>query len=853
MCSGVVYYDLKVGMENDHHKIIPRSLGVDNISAASGGGDDGGDDGGGGGGSGSGGSSGDGGGVSDNSLLSGKYSDDFDVALTRLYIRRLQDLATHYHSAVEGYCRAVGWSDKVYSSACLLVYTAFWYCFNFEMILSLPFIAALLYMASKGYDRYNNNFVLKYVNYEVDKIKSVRRKLESDVYRPVGYVNVSVSKGKNIKSNDLNLPGRAYCTIYYSPDVRVGRDKRVLYEIGSTGTSRTTNNPVWDDKVGRVQCVKLDCYGGGSAGGSYRSFGGTPGMMGMMGGSSGDDDADDDVGESRSSSRSSNTSSGGGWGLSAIKKGADKFISDNVVNNVVNVVSGNNSNKMKTRSGIFTNVSTKYDNVNMFVYPVLQPYDYYNNVLETWKDCVGGIVVRVYLENVFNSYMDECVGEFFVNVKDLVDEEGREKDIHGFFCLNNSHMREQYTDHEGGGDGGDASLRTISEDDHHVKTPGTTKDDKSRTPPPPPPPPPSSSSVAAAATSTPATATNAASKRKDPMVHARLRLSLSAPNATPTPEERESSITIAEELAELMHHSDDAEGGGNIIGNSLDTVKGVMANAKYVQNLIGMIADYAEKVFNILNWADPAKTIIVFATVSVGMVLFLIFKTRHLILVFGWSEFYNGYWRRLSKERKKKRRNRKAGGKGADNAGASAKPTTTTTTDGPEESPILNLIASTPTNEDLRRFYFWESKRRGEAERSRLATKRRMGRLSAIWQAKWQGVCMVRDSTKFRRSFVVLQSHRISWWRDERDFDEGGDCAGQILFIGHCGLSGLSPLDLREMESEEDRRVCTNVFGRGRAGADDKTDQVKIMFKFASAREKGEFEDEVLKAMTKVD
>jgi hypothetical protein len=265
-------------------------------------------------------------------------------------------------------------------------------------------------------------------------------------------------------------------------------------------------------------------------------------------------------------------------------------------------------------------------------------------------------------------------------------------------------------------------------------------------------------------------------EKKRPQVYARLQLSMGTPSASPTPEEIESSVTIAQELNELMgeRRNSSAGEGASLNISPLNTVKGLLANAKWIQNLLGGVADIIESSFNLANWSDPNKVRNLLHSLATGMppppppptppplplqsaalfilvvslsLLCLLFPTRYLVLAGGLFEFANGYriGRReredgKRKESKKKREKEKME-KDAEREKAEAEV-------GKEVNggPVYNLIASAPTNEDLRRHYFWESKRRGEVERARVAEKRRVGRLSTIWKAKWQGSCFVRQA-----------------------------------------------------------------------------------------------------------
>lgn len=149
-------------------------------------------------------------------------------------------------------------------------------------------------------------------------------------------------------------------------------------------------------------------------------------------------------------------------------------------------------------------------------------------------------------------------------------------------------------------------------------------------------------------------------------------------------------------------------------------------------------------------------------------------------------------------------------------------------------NPFENLFLSIPTYEDLRRTYFWEARRVGEKERNRFANSKRLSRLEKLWKAKWYGILALKmnkaeqsttattttspsRSWNWEYAFGLIEGHRFIWWASERHFDTGESSLGQILFAGHSGLAGLSPLDLREL-SKEVVPLVVSIFGRGPHG-----------------------------------
>ena len=113
---------------------------------------------------------------------------------------------------------------------------------------------------------------------------------------------------------------------------------------------------------------------------------------------------------------------------------------------------------------------------------------------------------------------------------------------------------------------------------------------------------------------------------------------------------------------------------------------------------------------------------------------------------------------------------------------------------------VENLFQSIPTDEDLRRTYFWEARRIGEREREKFANTKRQTRLKKLWKASWHGNVKVKERrpdssySESKRTwiwdtaFVLIEGHRFVWWRSEKHFDIGEAPLGQIFFAGHSGL-----------------------------------------------------------------
>lgn len=140
--------------------------------------------------------------------------------------------------------------------------------------------------------------------------------------------------------------------------------------------------------------------------------------------------------------------------------------------------------------------------------------------------------------------------------------------------------------------------------------------------------------------------------------------------------------------------------------------------------------------------------------------------------------------------------------------------------EGDEDGPIIwlkNAFRGLPTDEDLRKAYFWEGRRIGASTRENYATEKRMARLKRLWRAQWHATIKIRSDSKdtaWDAIFAVVQGRRFLWWKTVGDFDSGSPPQGRIFLAGHAGLSGLSPIEMREIDSKHVPLVV-GIFGRG--------------------------------------
>ena len=263
--------------------------------------------------------------------------------------------------------------------------------------------------------------------------------------------------------------------------------------------------------------------------------------------------------------------------------------------------------------------------------------------------------------------------------------------------------------------------------------------------------------------------------------------------------EREISIFVQEEMirSAILSRQQRISFVGSSIG-ALNTVRGLGSNLLMVQNTLGSLLDFIEGARNAVNFTDPLKSTVILITIAVLYLFFCIVPIRVIIFLGGTLQYVATFVSRY----------RGHGEQHHEDAGPS-----------PVMTWIMNAFRGIPTDEDLRKAYFWESRRSASREAEKYSKEKRKKRLRTLWQAQWySSVELVSPDDEGRVSresaFAVIQGHRFLWWTSTRDFDNGQAPVGRLFLAGHAGLTGPTPLELREIHPEEVERVVS-LFGRG--------------------------------------
>jgi hypothetical protein len=109
----------------------------------------------------------------------------------------------------------------------------------------------------------------------------------------------------------------------------------------------------------------------------------------------------------------------------------------------------------------------------------------------------------------------------------------------------------------------------------------------------------------------------------------------------------------------------------------MSTLLGVPSTVKYINNLLEEWLSWIECWKNLLNWTHPKKTLLIYGLLAGVLLVLLLVPTRYLVLMGGLYEFLYKFMPEQQEF--------------------------------PNVIRADNMVASVPSDEDLRRVYYWEN------------------------------------------------------------------------------------------------------------------------------------------------
>lgn len=224
-----------------------------------------------------------------------------------------------------------------------------------------------------------------------------------------------------------------------------------------------------------------------------------------------------------------------------------------------------------------------------------------------------------------------------------------------------------------------------------------------------------------------------------PEIHVKVKFSpkQSLDGGTSLVDDVESFKIVCEEMSRTAAMAQGNRVG--VIGSSLNTINTVRTLGGTLQNQISYVVDILERIRNAFNFSNPRISCFILLCLTLLWIILSRIPTRIVILFLGlvrtrnlrhlWFDgrgtsitfcIYCIYFSSTTT---------KAQFGGTYYAKFLALPETNKLADETVDStntgnPVENLFLSIPTDEDLRRTYFWEARREGEKERKRFVSQR---------------------------------------------------------------------------------------------------------------------------------
>jgi len=184
-------------------------------------------------------------------------ADDLNMAMFQLHLARISYLIEDIRKGINAYQYTVSWKNPALTSLSLVVFLTFCRRFDPAYFGNVPVFFLIVYMLYRALIRSRGTPKARFIQREVDSLgKAEKVSVKYSLHRPVGLLNVSVKRGRSIRSHELGLPGGAGCLVMWDPvrsmpeekkerAVSLDQSMQATHEIGSTDYVFMTN-PTWE-------------------------------------------------------------------------------------------------------------------------------------------------------------------------------------------------------------------------------------------------------------------------------------------------------------------------------------------------------------------------------------------------------------------------------------------------------------------------------------------------------------------------------------------------------------------------------------------------------------------------------
>ena len=196
--------------------------------------------------------------------------DDLNTDLFQIHIGRIANILRDIKKSFNGYLYVVSWKDPALTALSFVVFISLTLRFNTEYVGSLPVFSLVCYMFYLAYVRTSGHLKDRFIERERESRTQAEKEatVNYSFHRPLGLIEVSLRRGKNLRSRDLGLPGSVGCHIIWDPTRYVKNEKEVsqlcsvdkvlksAHTIGDTNYLYTAN-PVWTQMIPSDETKRL--------------------------------------------------------------------------------------------------------------------------------------------------------------------------------------------------------------------------------------------------------------------------------------------------------------------------------------------------------------------------------------------------------------------------------------------------------------------------------------------------------------------------------------------------------------------------------------------------------------------
>ena len=196
--------------------------------------------------------------------------DELNTDLFQVHFGRIVNIFRDVRKGVNGYLYIVSWKDPALTAFSFVLFITLTLRFNTEYVGSLPVFLLICFMLHLAYVRTTGHLKDRFIEREKETRIHTEREatVNYSLHRPLGHIDVSLRRGKNLHTKDIGLPGSVGCHVIWDPTryiksegarlqiLSIDKALKSPHAIGDTNYMYSSN-PVWTHMVPSEETKKL--------------------------------------------------------------------------------------------------------------------------------------------------------------------------------------------------------------------------------------------------------------------------------------------------------------------------------------------------------------------------------------------------------------------------------------------------------------------------------------------------------------------------------------------------------------------------------------------------------------------